>query len=723
MISPTRPGALDLNRAADLLAARVPTALAPLARLAYNYRWTWWKGGDELFASIDPHRWELCGANPVRLLQEVPFSHLERMAADTAAVRRTMVAEQRLSTELAAPLADVGIPAERPVAFFCAEYAVHASLPIYSGGLGVLAGDLVKAASDLGLPLVGVGLFYRQGYFRQRLDPSGYQHEYWIENDPERLPIALVTGDDGEPLTVTVQVWGRSITIQIWRVEVGRVPLYLLDTERSDNERIDRWICSRLYVGDRQLRLAQYAVLGLGGVRALRAMGIEPSVVHLNEGHAALAPLELVAPATADGVPFEEALATARHQTVFTTHTPVAAGNEMYEGEEVARALFALPPHLHTDMETLLALGRLHADQPTEPSGLTSLGLRVAGASNGVSRRHGEVARRMWRPLYPGLGVDEVPIGHITNGVHHLTWMAGPMRDLLDEHLGEGWEGAADDPATWAPVMRIPDAEVWHVRCEHRRALLEYVRDRAITDRLARGEPLDYAEASLQAFSTDDIVVGFARRLASYKRLHLVGSDPVRALQLIDGEQPMQLIIAGKAHPSDDEAKRLMQTLFRLKNAPHVAERVAFVEDYGMAEAAQLVAGCDVWLNLPRPPMEASGTSGMKSVMNGGLQLSVLDGWWAEAYGEVDGVANGWAIDGDESPDHAEQDARHGQMLFDILQHQVIPMFNERDDRGVPVRWVRMVKASLTTLAPRFSAARMLRDYVDVYAAAAAPKS
>lgn len=718
-----RPGAADHTRAADLLAARVPSTLAPLARLAFNYRWSWWAGADAVFRDIDPHRWERSGANPVRLLQEVPFSALERLAADEAAVRRIVDLDLAITHELSQPDDDAVIPADRPVAFFCAEYGVHSSLPIYSGGLGVLAGDLVKAASDLRLPFVGVGLFYRQGYFRQRLDTTGYQHEYWIENDPQRLPVALVTGDDGEPLTVEVRVWGRPVRVQVWRVDVGTVPLYLLDTELPENERIDRWITARLYVGDRQLRLAQYAVLGLGGIRALRAMGIEPSIVHMNEGHAALAPLELVAPGVAGGTDFTDALAGARRRTVFTTHTPVAAGNEMYDPAEITRVLYALPKHLGTDMETLLALGRVHPDQAGEPSGLTPLGLRVAGSSNGVSRRHGEVARSMWQPLHPELAPDEVPIAHITNGVHQPTWMADPMRRLLDAHLGEGWERRADDPATWEPVLDIPDADLWAVRCEQRTHLVEYIRARTVSDRLARGEPLEYAERSHLAFNPDDIVVGFARRLAAYKRLHLLGSDTVQSLDLLAEGRPLQLVIAGKAHPQDEDAKRLMQSLYRLKSAPNVAERVAFIEDYGMAQARPLVSGCDVWLNLPRPPLEASGTSGMKAVMNGGLHLSVLDGWWAEAYGHRDGVPNGWAIDGGEDPDHAAQDARHAQQLYELLASDVLPLFHQRDERGVPVRWVQMMKASLVMLCPRFTAARMLHDYVQVYAGALEPSA
>ncbi len=700
------PGAADLRQAADQLAARLPTLLAPMARIAFNYAWSWMQDGDELFEAIDPHRWRLCQRNPVRLLQETPTASLDRAAADPELRRRARSLEERLLS--ASPVAAVGtVTPEHPVAFLCAEYGIHPSLPIYSGGLGVLAGDMLKAASSTGFPMVGVGLMYRYGYFRQRIDVSGWQHEYWVETDPERLPAALVTADGIDPLTITVPIRGRDVVAQIWRVDVGRIPLYLLDADRGENAMIDRWITGRLYVGDRETRLAQYTLLGLGAIRALRAMGIAPSVVHLNEGHAVLAPLELAAEAVAAGTPFAAALERARARTVFTTHTPVPAGNEAYAPEEIRHVATGLPALLHTDWETLHRLGRVNQDDAGEALGLTQSGLRLARAANGVSRRHGATAREMWRGMYPGRAVDAVPIGHVTNGVHVQTWMATPMRDLLDRYLVDGWTKRLAEPGTWARLDAIPDAELWAVRRALRARLVAYARERATADRLARGEAPDYVGMASRAFDPDVLTVGFARRLATYKRLHIVTYDLQRTLHLLAAERPLQLLLAGKAHPMDDTAKSIVKLLFDARRLPNVGERVAYLHDYDMELARYLVAGCDVWVNLPRPPFEASGTSGMKAALNGGLNLSVLDGWWAEAY---EGT-NGWAIDGDVDADEHAQDQRHAATLLRLLEEEIVPRFYERDGEGVPRAWLAMVRASIRTGGMRFSAQRMLADY------------
>ena len=608
--------------------------------------------------------------------------------------------------------------AARPVAFFCAEYAVHQSLPIYSGGLGALSGDFLKEASDRELPLVGVGLLYRQGYFRQRLDISGWQHETWDEVDPERLPAALVTGADGEPIAVTVPFRGVEMTAQVWRVDVGSVPLLLLDAERPENSPSVRWVTSRLYVGDPDVRLAQYALLGIGGVRALEAVGIEPALVHLNEGHAALATLELARIESRRGVPLERAFERARERTVFTTHTPVAAGNETYPVAQAAEALAGIAGELGVDAGELIGLGRTNPDDAGEPFGVTQFALRTSEAANAVSRRHGEVARAMWHPVWPDCAPESVPITHVTNGVHLPTWVAPPMRRLLDRHLGDDWPARAANPDTWAALDAISDRELWTAREEQRARLVAHVHERAAFDRLGRGEPHDYVEAAVHGFDPGALTIGFARRLATYKRLWLLIQDPVRALALVAGERPIQLVLAGKAHPSDDEAKGVIQGLFAHKGAPGVPERVVYLHDYDLRTAAYLVQGCDVWINLPRPPLEASGTSGMKSAVNGGLQLSVLDGWWAEGY---DGD-NGWALPGDVDPDHAGQDARDGAALYEILGREVIPSFYERDADGLPSGWIRRMRASLRSIAPAFCAGRMLDDYLErVYGAVAAP--
>jgi glycogen phosphorylase len=701
-------GSDDIDRAAAALAERVPPELAPLARAAFNLRWSWTPGAAETFAAIDPRRWELSGENPIRLLTEAPLDALRRAARDTALVSNATSLEAEIHDDLERPAASAG-PAstERPIAFFCAEYGIHASLPIYSGGLGALAGDILKEASDRALPFVAVGLLYHQGYFRQRIDASGWQHESWVQTDPERQPAALVSSDDGEPLTVTVPVGGEDVVAQVWRVDVGRVPLFLLDTDRPENSRVARWLTSRLYIGARDLRLGQYIVLGVGGMRALRAMGIEPGVVHLNEGHAALASLELARGELTDGGSLGEALASARSRTIFTTHTPVPAGNDTYEPAQVAATLGRLSRGVGLDLDELLALGRTHPDDRDEPFGVTQFALRTSRSANGVSRRHGEVARGMWAEMWRDRSVDEVPIGHVTNGVHLPTWLGGPMRALLDRHLGEGWLARADDPATWEPVDDVDDAELWAARNAQRAELAAWARERSVTDRLGRDEPREYAEAP--GFDPDVLMIGFARRLATYKRLHLLVRSAERIVDLLSGERSIQILLAGKAHPKDDEAKHSLQALFARKGIPEIGRRVAYIEDYDLGIGARLTRGCDVWINVPRPPLEASGTSGMKSAVNGGLQLSVLDGWWAEAY---DGT-NGWALSGEVDGDHEAQDTRDADELLRLLHAEVVPDFYDRDAGGLPRAWLARTKASLRTNGPAFSATRMLRDYVE----------
>ena len=703
----------ELDRRAADLAGRLPEELASLARIAYNYRWCWFAGGKDVFRSIDERRWELCGENPVRLLQETSGEALARAAGDPALLARVASLEHAFAADLGRPPARAAVAPERPVAFFCAEFGVHQSLPIYSGGLGALAGDLLKEASDRALPLVAVGLMYRQGYFRQRLEVTGWQQEYWIDVDPERLPAALVRAADGRPLMISLPIRGREVRAQIWRVAVGRVPLFLLDADVPENGRLERWITSQLYVADPITRLSQYALLGVGGVRALAALGIEPALVHLNEGHAAFAALELARGEAARGASLEAALEAARQRTVFTTHTPVAAGNETYSREDVIGTVGGLVAELGVDPELLLRLGRFHPEDGGEPFGMTTFSLRISRAANGVSRRHGAVAREMWRGLWPERTVEAVPITHVTNGVHLPSWVGAPMRRLLDSHLGDEWLSRASEVATWAPLDAVPDAELWEARREQRAELVEFVQERSGIDRLAERQPRAGIEAAARAFDPDVLTIGFARRNATYKRLGLLINDPGRALALLAGPRPVQFVLAGKAHPSDEEGKRAVQELFRFKDAPHVAERVVYLHEYDLGMAARLTRGCDLWLNLPRPPMEASGTSGMKAVINGGLNLSVLDGWWAEAY---DGT-NGWALSGEVDPDHGAQDARDAAALYDLLEQQVLPAFYERDADGLPRSWLTRIRASMRTLAPAFRAGRMLDDYLDrVYA-------
>jgi starch phosphorylase len=713
-----RSGIKDVRRAAQVLARQIPARLAPLARVAYNFHWVWHADGERVFRAVDSYRWRLCRQNPVRFLQEASQESLERAASDVLLVRRAEALRNSLEEELSRPAREDGVASlEHPIAFFCAEFGVHRSLPIYSGGLGVLAGDILKEASDRALPMLGVGLMYRQGYFHQRVDAAGWQHEYWDEIDPERRPCVLVTREDGDPLTIGVPIWDEEVSVNVWRVEIGRVPLFLLDTEVPGNTPRQRFVSARLYEGNREIRLAQYALIGIGGMRVLDALGIDPSIIHMNEGHPVTATVELLRREKERGASFAAAHESVRRKVVFTTHTPVPAGNETYSLDELMTVFPGAARRLGGDMENLLSLGRFNAADRAEPINMTALAMRMSRSTNGVSKIHAGVARRMWQGLFPGRSAEEVPITHVTNGVHVPSWISPLMRRLLDQYLMPGWHTLARviDPATWAAVDTIPDAELWAVRQEYGRWLAHWVRSKTITDRLTRGDVMEYAMKAANTFDAEVLTLGFARRLATYKRLHLLIQDPERTLRLLDAPQPIQLLFAGKAHPRDDDAKRVLTRMFNLKSDLRLGGRVAFLEDYDIGLASILTNGCGVWINLPRPPLEASGTSGMKAACNGVLNLSVLDGWWAEAY---DG-SNGWAIDGSEDADAAAKDARDAAALFDLLEREVIPMYYDRDAAGIPHAWIARIKASLRTIGPRFCATRMLDEYVrKIYAPA-----
>ncbi|HEU0055772.1 MAG TPA: alpha-glucan family phosphorylase, partial [Gaiella sp.] len=520
------PGAQEADERAAELAWRLPAELAPLARIALDYRWSWDPDGAELFRALDPHAWELHARNPVRQLADLT-PHLAEIAASHGPTLERIARLQRVLEEDRArpetPIEGLG----GPVCFVCAEFGVHPSLPIYSGGLGALAGDILKAASDLALPVIGVGLLYRKGYFQQRVDRTGLQHEYWTQIMPERLPTVQVRDENRGPLTLSFPFFGREVAFHVWRAEIGRVPLYLLDAELEENDPLDRWITARLYEGNPLTRLGQYGLLGLGTVRALRALGIEPGVLHFNEGHPALAALELAAEQVAAGTPADDALAAARDRCVFTTHTPVPAGNETYETSSFLEAFADLPARLAIDEARFLDLCRTHPGSDEWP-GMTPLALRLSRRANAVSMRHGEVAREMWRPLFGDASADEVPITHVTNGVHLPSFLSSPMRALLDGHLGEGWLDRASDPETWAPVDAIPDEELWAARNEARRLLVDYVKVKSVQDRLLRGEDPDDVMAVAETFAEDTLTLGFARRIATYKRLFLLTYDPER---------------------------------------------------------------------------------------------------------------------------------------------------------------------------------------------------
>jgi len=708
-------GRRDLERAIAELAERLPEPMQPLASLTFNYRWSWMVGGNEIFHDIDPDAWRRGGYNPRYVIEATSPRRFQELARDEAYVRRLHALAGELADDYARPNLPVAGQTSRPVAYFCSEFGAHASLALYGGGLGVLAGDTLKAAADLAVPMVGVGLFYRQGYFHQRLDLDGWQREYWINADFERLPAVRVSGADARPLTVAVDVRGRIVQCDIWRIDFGRVPLFLLNTDREDNHPIDRWITARLYIGDRHVRLAQYAVLGIGGVRALQAMGIDPLLVHLNEGHAALSSFERARLRAAAGAPFDQALAAVREHTVFTTHTPVPAGNEGYSADEMDPVLGRFADSLGVPRSTFYDYGRVVPGDAHDPVSITPLALRCSRTANGVSRRHGEVARSMWQPLWPALAVEQIPITYVTNGVHTTTWMADAMQQLLDRHLRPDWRQHIADPATFAAIDAIPDAEVWAVRCALRRQLVELVRERSVLDRSSRGEGPEYVEAAARQFDENILTIGFARRVAAYKRLYLLVRFPERGGHLLaDGPTPIQMIIAGKAHPADNEGKQTLNHLFQSRGNSQ-GGRGVFLEDYDLSIAPPLVAGVDLWLNLPRPPLEASGTSGMKVVLNGGLNLSVADGWWEEAY---DGT-NGWNIVTPPGDAHM-QDEHDADALFSLIQNEVVPLFYARGPDGIPHLWVQRIKSSLRGLTPRFSAHRMLLEYVSkLYAPAA----
>jgi starch phosphorylase len=701
------PGAADLERRISVLEGRLADGLKPLARVAYNFSWSWTRDGAAVFRDINPHRWERSGQNPVAFLNDLWPATQETAANDEALLARIRTLAERLEEQLARPhCRRPGV--DGPVAFMCAEFGFHQSMPIYSGGLGVLAGDILKEASDQSLEMIGIGLLYRRGYFRQRLDIHGRQQEFWLEYDPKNLPMARVAGGDGEPLELEVTLFGSPLHFQVWRVDVGRVPLLLLDAALPENDAVQRWTSGRLYEGNRAVRLAQYGLLGMGGARVLDALGIEPAVIHMNEGHPALAPLEIAARDVAAGVPLDDALDRVRQRVVFTTHTPVAAGNETYAPGEFLPAFSDLRERLELGEAEFIQLCRGVPGENNDWPGMTPLALRLSRRRNGVSRLHGEVSRHMWHALFPD--TVEAPITHVTNGAHVPTFVSEPIRILFERNLGHDWLRHPSSPEAWEGVWEIPNAELWEARNEARRRLVVYLRDKAEQDSLQRGEQLDYVRRMETSLDPDALTIGFARRLATYKRLYLLNHDPGRALRLFAGEQPTQLVIAGKAHPNDEPGKDSLQRLYGFEHSdPVVAGRVVIVEDYDIGIGAQLVSGCDLWVNLPRRPMEASGTSGMKATFNGALQLSVLDGWWAEGYTGT----NGWAIpgDGEDNPDAA--DARDAALFYDLLEHEVIPLFHDRDAAGVPNGWCDRIKEALVTCAPEFSATRMLNDYVE----------
>jgi glycogen phosphorylase len=696
----------------------LPTTLQQLETLSWNYWWAWAPDGAEVFRDLDPGLWQQCEQNPRAVLAQISDLRLTQMAADPTFTDRIQQLAERFEaykTE-SRPWAklDLGsrITQQNPIAYFCAEYGVHNSLPLYSGGLGILAGDHLKSASDLNLPLVAVGLFYRFGYFRQRLNRGGWQEESYRETYAGELPVRLVTDASQQPILIQVTMRGRPVYACAWLAEVGRVRLYLLDTNIAENEGTDRLVTGHLYGGDRETRLVQEMMLGIGGVRLLRQLGIEPAVFHLNEGHSAFLTLELASELIArENIAFPEAVTQVRERCVLTTHTPVAAGHDEFEAALVEKC-FGNWPETALDLgrEEFLKLGRVNGDAQ-EWFGLTPLALRMCRSTNGVSRKHGEVSRALWQRMWPHRDPSDVPITYVTNGVHVGTWVAPLLRRLYEKRVGEDWVERAREASVWAyGVEKISDEELWRTHGLLKRQLVAFIRDHSFDARLARGEDEDYIESARSMFDPNVLTIGFARRVAGYKRWDLLLSDPDRLTSLMnDPERPIQFVFAGKAHPQDQGAKGILQKLIAWQRDPAVWQSVAFIEDYDQEIARQLVQGIDVWMNVPRRPQEASGTSGQKVAVNGGVNFSVLDGWWLEGYDGDNGFAIGDLADLSDN----EADAAEAESMYRVLTEEVVPRFYERDQAGIPHGWTALMKRSIQTLVPIFSSDRMVAEYVE----------
>ncbi len=703
------------------MSQNLPRQLLGLGDLADNLWWSWHPAARMLFKRLNRQAWKESGHNPVRLLNEIPPETLEAAAKDADYREHYDGVMARFMKDLDPRegwyLEETLDPNHYPCAFFSAEYGLHHSLPFYAGGLGFLAGDFIKELSDLKFPLVAMGFMYPEGYVRQKIRDDGMQDSIDETLDRDETSISRVLGPDGKQLTVKVLLCEPPIYVAVWKLQVGRVPLYLMDTDIDENDPWNRKITQHLYIGDPELRLRQEIVLGIGGCQVLAALGINHSILHLNEGHPAFALLERVREIVAAGQSFAEAADRVRETSVFTTHTPVPAGHDVFPYEMVEKYFHDYWPLLSLGREEFFKLGLNPAD-PRAGFNMTALALGLSGQRNGVSRRHGEVTRRMWRVLWPDQPEDKVPITHITNGVHIPTWINPRMGLLLDSRLGAGWLENHDDPEVWKRVDDIPDEELWKTHYWLKIKLIDFIRERArlrwaqdrMNPSLALAEGL-FLDPSI-------LTVGFARRFATYKRADLVFFD-LEALKRLLGDRwrPIQIIFAGKAHPADDPGKRMLQRVFGFAGRPELAGRIAFVEDYSERLAQYMVHGVDVWLNNPLPPLEASGTSGMKAAVNGVPQLSILDGWWIEASnGE-----NGWAFGGEDIP--GDRDGPDARAIYEILEKKVIPLYYDVADDGVPHGWVKVMKAAMKTAGPGFSARRMAKEYITRFYASALKKA
>jgi starch phosphorylase len=690
--------------------------LARLRLLATNLWWTWNQESQEIFQELSPRGWQDLYHNAVAVLQDISEYELRMRLQDPVFARRVRNAladfDDYMNEKDTWAFRHASSLIANPVAYFTAEYGFHETLPIAAGGLGILSGDHARSASDLGLGLVGVSLLYREGYFQQVIGTDNWQTERYTQLNPASLPLQPVLGATGERLVCKVEVNLSEVYFQVWRVNVGRCPVYLLDSNRPENESLYRDLTLRVYGGDNSTRIMQEMLLGIGGVRLLRALRIQPSLYHMNEGHVAFVSLELIRERMAQGCSFDEALAQTRRQCVFTTHTPVEAGHDRFSPDLVKYAMQRFQPKITSSFNDFMALGRVDPDNEGEPLCMTVLALKTSRAANAVSELHGKVSRNMWQALYPGKSVDEVPIGHVTNGIHLIGWMKGAVRSFWRNKLGPKWDRDIHSQSFWERMLDpefVTDEEIWALRYRLRRALIEFARRRLVMHRVSLGDPSSID----RMLDTDILTIGFARRFATYKRAPLVFEDYDALLKLAsDPLRPIQFIFSGKAHPADDEGKRRIQKIIHFSRYSDFRGRLVFIENYDMHVARQMISGCDVWLNTPRRPLEASGTSGQKIISNGGLNLSIMDGWWREAY---DGT-NGFAIGEDSQPASVvEQDRLDNANLLRVLSEEVVPCFYDRDERGIPRKWISKIRRSMATMLPKFTTWRMVQEYVLKY--------
>lgn len=690
------------------------TSYERCVEIAHNLWWSWHPDVVEIFQLVDPARWRELGHNPIALLREYTPEEFEQRILELAIQTRINVAYRHFKKYVSErPLwarQNAGVLGSRPVAYFSLEFGIHESMPIYSGGLGVLAGDHVKSCSGMGVPLVAIGLFYDKGYFKQLIDANCNQVEDYVDTDIANLPFEPALDKNGNKITVEVNTKSGPIYARVRCIRVGRVNLYLLDADLEENSDEDRELTSTLYGGDVKMRIRQELLCGVGGVRALKALGITPGVYHLNEGHNSFATLEAARQKmVACGMSFQDAMREVAQQTVFTTHTPVAAGHDYFEKSLIEQNLEPLYKALGLDLKSFMALGRQNPEDEKEKFCMTVLGMKTSRYANAVSSLHGVVTRRMWRGLWPNKTEEEIPVGHITNGVHVPTWMAPQIKRLFERSM-PNWSEESIDPNVWSEVYGIDSGDLWETHCALKNRLFDFARRRVGRQLTRVGASPEAIEEAKHILDPNALTIGFARRFAEYKRAFLIVQDEDHFDRIVNNpDRPVQFIFAGKAHPADNIGKDVINRIVRIQRNPKFSRRVIFLEDYDINVARHLVQGVDVWLNNPRRPLEASGTSGQKAVLNGALNFSILDGWWAEAY---DG-ANGFAIgDGSTHVDWKVMDKRDGDAALETLESQVIPTYYKRNEHGLPIDWIRLVKNSIATLAWRFSSHRMVADYV-----------